>query len=97
MFLSAKDFRTTGRRPNAKGEVFSFEDSLYADDTAILFVDRSSAETYCPLLVQHFKQFGMEIHVGDKRNPNSKSKTEILLVAAPSSTYNDPSTYDGEN
>ena len=97
MFLSAKDFRTTGRRPNAKGEVFSFEDSLYADDTAILFVDRSSAETYCPLLVQHFKQFGMDIHVGDKRNANSKSKTEILFVAAPPSTYNDPSTYDGEN
>ena len=45
MFLSAKDFTTTGRRPNAKGEVFSFEDSLYADDTAVLFVDRSSAET----------------------------------------------------
>ena len=73
------------------------DDSEYADDTAVLFVNRSSTETYCPLLVRHFRDFGMEIHAGDRRDPKKTSKTEVLFVAAPSSTYTDPSTYDNED
>ena len=40
----------------------------------------------------------MEIHVGDVRNPDKKSKTEVLFVAAPPATYtNNPSTYDDKD
>ena len=36
----------------------------------------------------------MEIHTGDERDPEKKSKTEVLFVSAPSSSYKDPGTYD---
>ena len=94
VFLSKPDNVITGRRPTAKGIRFELNDSEYADDTAVLFDSRQSAVEYCPLLVNHFRQYGMEIHTGDVRDPEKKSKTEILFVAAPLSTYKDPTTYD---
>ena len=94
VFLSKPDNVITGRRPTAKGTPFELNDSEYADDTAVLFDSRQSAVEYCPLLVNHFRQYGMEIHTGDVRDPEKKSKTEILFVAAPLSTYTDPTTYD---
>ena len=94
VFLSKPDNVITGRRPTAKGTPFELNDSEYADDTAVLFDSRKSAVEYCPLLVNHFRQYGMEIHTGDVRDPEKKSKTEILFVAAPPSTYKDPTTFD---
>ena len=94
IFLSKPDNVITGRRPTAKGTPFELNDSEYADDTAVLFDSRKSAVEYCPLLVNHFRQYGMEIHTGDVRDPEKKSKTEILFVAAPPSTYKDPTTFD---
>ena len=94
VFLSKPDNVITGRRPTAKGTPFELNDSEYADDTAVLFDSRQSAVEYCPLLVNHFRQYGMEIHTGDVRDPEKKSKTKILFVAAPLSTYKDPTTYD---
>ena len=97
MFRSAEDYRMTGRRYDSSGEAYSLDDSEYADDTAVLFVNRASVETYCPLLVNHFNDFGMEIHAGDERTPDKESKTKVLFVAAPPSTYEDPSTYDDKD
>ena len=97
MFRSKEDFVLTGRRPQTKGTDFSFGDSEYADDTAVLFPTRESLEYYTPLLLKHFERFGMEVHTGDKNQPDKPSKTEVLFVAAPSTTYNDPSTYDGRD
>ena len=73
----------TGRRPTAKGTPFELNDSEYADDTAVLFDSRKSAVEYCPLLVNHFRQYGMEIHTGDVRDPEKNSKTEIYLLWLP--------------
>ena len=97
MFRSKEDFVLTGRRPQTKGTDFSFGDSEYADDTAVLFPTRESLEYYTPLLFKHFERFGMEVHTGDKNQPDKPSKTEVLFVAAPSTMYNDPSTYDGRD
>ena len=97
MFRSSEDFKTTEIKPNENAESYCVEDSEYADDTADLFVDRASTETYCPLLVHHFREYGMEIHAGDKRDPKKTSKTEVLFAAAPPSAYTDPSTYDNED
>ena len=36
----------------------------------------------------------MEIHFGDERYPEKKTKTECLFVAAPPSAYKDSSSYD---
>ena len=36
----------------------------------------------------------MEIHVGDYENPDKPSKTEVLFVAKPLKSYNDPTTFD---
>ena len=97
LFRTRNDFVLTGRKPITKGDDFSLDDSEYADDTAVLFESRNDVETFCPLLLVHLKRFGMEVHVGDTRNLDKPSKTEVLFVAAPSSTYTSPDTYDNAN
>ena len=94
LFLTRFDNILIGRNHKEEGDEFELNDSQYADDTAVVFDSRKSTETYCPPLVEHFKDYGMEIHVGDERCPEKKSKTECLFVAAPPSAYNDPSSYD---
>ena len=97
LFHSKKDFILTGRRPKSKGSQFSFDDSEYADDTAVLFESRESLEEFTQLLINHFARFGMEVHTGDSNQPEKPPKTEVLFVSAPSTTYKDPSTYDNRN
>ena len=86
-FRSKKDFILTGRRPNVKGIDFSISDSEYADDAAILFDSRETLETFTPLLINHFEKFGMEVHVFHPDQPNKPSKTEVLFVSGPPSSY----------
>ena len=97
VFLTRPDDVLTGRKHTETGDEFSLSDSEYADDTAVMFDSRDSTVKYCPLLVQHFSDYGMEIHVGDVSLPDKKSKTEVLFVAAPPSVYKDPSTYDNRD
>lgn len=97
IFRSKEDFVLTGRRHQAKGSEFSVDDSLYADDTGVLFTSRASLEEFTPLLLKHFERFGMEVHTGHYDQPDKPSKTEILFVAAPASTYNVPATFDGQD
>ena len=97
IFLTKYDCTLTGRHPTAKGDQFVLSDSEYADDTAMLFDSRESVEKYSPLLFQHFSDYGMEIHAGDERHSDKKSKTEVLFVAAPPSAYADPSSFDNAN
>jgi len=85
-----------GRRHNAKGDEFSFDDSKYTDDTAVLFDSRESVATFCLLLIKHFNIYGIEVH-DDIRIPNKLSKTEVLFVVAPNSLYAIPSTFDSKN
>ena len=95
LFHTKMDDVLTGRRPGCKsGEEFAVHDSEYADDTAVLFTSRECVEHYVPLMIVHFAKFGMEIHVG---KPDKESKSEILFVAAPRSTYVDQQTYDGRD
>ena len=94
LYRTKEDFIMTGRRPSTKGSEFHVDDSEYADDTAILFDNRSDTVTYSPLLVTHFRCYGMEIHVGDTLSPEKPSKTEILFVSKSPKSYVDPATYD---
>ena len=91
IFMTKEDFVMTGRQWNAEGEELSLPDSEYADDTAVLFQSREETEVYSPLLIQHFRRWGLEIHVGTAKK---KSKTEVLFAAARPLAYEDPETYD---
>ena len=91
LFSTKEDFVLTGRRSNMKGEEFSIADSEYADDTAVLFETRKQVVESVPSLIAHFRQWGLEVHVG---NSAKESKTVILFVAAPAKTYEQPDTYD---
>ena len=97
VFRTKNDFVMTGHRPTTRGENFALEDSEYADDTSILFDSRNDLEVYTPLLIKHFEKLGMKIHVGNRKEPNKPSKTEVLFVSAPPSCYVDTKTFDNTN
>ena len=88
-----EDFILTGRNPNTGSKhvygkqytEFAVSDSEYADDTAILrvpFCNRADAEKYTPLLMEHFRRRGLEVHAGSYHNFKG-SKTELLFCARP--------------
>jgi len=70
---------------------FAVSESEYADDTAIPFCNRADAEKYTPLLMEHFRRWGLQVHAGSY-HPFKGSKAEMLFCARPLSTYQDPST-----
>ena len=82
-----------GRRVDTTGaEEIVFDDSEYADDTALLFCSRGDVEEQTPALMEHFADWGMEVHAGAQ---GKDSKSEILFCAAPPHVYSDSATYDG--
>ena len=91
----------TGRNPDTGGKnvygkqytEFAVSDSEYADDIAIPFCNRADSEKYTPVLMEHFRRWGLEVHAGSY-HPFKGSKTELLCCARPLSTYQDPSTCD---
>ena len=70
------------------GDEFELADSEYADDTAVLFEDRTEAEVGVPHIINHFARFGMEVHQGD-RHPKKGSKSEVLFCSKPLRLYED--------
>ena len=74
----------TGRNPNTGGKnvygkqytKFAVSDSKYAEDTAIPFRTRADAEKYTPLLLNHLRRRGREVHA---YHPFKGSKTELLF------------------
>jgi hypothetical protein len=77
VFRSRPDFVMSGRKSFLGGEFCGSEPraptvgkkldgSEYADDCAVLYPSRDQTSKYAPLLVVHFADFGMEVHVGEK-------------------------------
>ena len=108
VFRTCPDFEMTGRRVNAKGDVFTFSDSEYADDTGLCFCSRLDVEEQTPLVMSHFSRWGMEIHAGtldpmvhsgllemEAMSPIKGSKSEVLFCSKPLHMYADPTTLDG--
>ena len=93
IFRSKKDVVMTGRSYRAYGEEFSFQDSEYADDTAIIFESRYDLEIGVPLIMNHFVRFGMEVHSGPLQ-PREESKSVVLYCSKPPSMYKEADTYD---
>ena len=95
--LTGRNHKTGGKNLNGKRFTeFAVSDSEYADDTAIPFTSRSDAEIYTPLLMEHFRRWGLEVHAGSY-SPHKDSKTEVLFCARPLWTYQDKETLDDTN
>ena len=73
------------------------DDLEYANETTVIFDTRISLVEFSPLLIDHFLKLCREVNFGDRNIPDKPSKIEVLLVAAPAKSYNDPETYDNEN
>jgi hypothetical protein len=90
VFHSRDDCVLAGRstRAGRKAEQFAVPDSVYADDTSLLFCSRPDLEEAVPLVYVHFAQWGMEAHSGSigQRPP---AKTEAQFIAAHKATYTD--------
>ena len=82
----------TGGKSGRNCTEFKVSDSEYADDTGLVFCDRESVARMAPVINDHFRRWGMEVH--EKKPGDTKVKTLVLFCAAPSSTYTDPDTYD---
>jgi hypothetical protein len=94
IFRTKPDFIMTGRSFRARGEELTVADSEYADDTALLFEDRAETDIGVPHVMTHFDRFGMEVHRGDRRKPDKKSKSEVLFCAKPLHMYENRETFD---
>lgn len=97
VFRSKPDWVLSGRRfgTGKKSDEFAFSDSLYADDTAMLFCSREDVEVQCPKVNSHFGRWGMEVHARTY-DSNKPAKSEVLFVAAPGIQYVDKETFSDE-
>ena len=96
VYRSKPDWVLHGRSHKAgrRTDEFAVPESMYADDTAVVFCSRRDVEEQCPQINHHFFRFGMEVHAG---RDGKSSKSEILFVAAPGIMYVDASTYSDEH
>ena len=78
--LTGRNHKTGGKNLNGKRFTeFAVSDSEYADDTAIPFTSRSDAEIFTPLLMEHFRRWGLEVHAGSY-SPHEESRRNIYFV-----------------
>jgi hypothetical protein len=87
------DFVLTGRKSSARGTRFRFIASLFADDAALAFYNRSVLEEATPKIVALFRSWGMEAHFATPAVP--KSKSEIVFYPQPRQFYDNPNIFDG--
>ena len=78
--------RACGENPRASTVARKEDSSEYADDCAIMYPSRAQCEKYVPLIVAHFRVFGLEVHVGE-RGSAAGSKSEVGFFAAAYRTY----------
>ena len=62
------------------------DSSEYADDCATLYSSREQCELYVPLMVGHFADFGLQVHVREVGKA-AGSKSEVGFFAAALRTY----------
>ena len=63
--------------PYGEGWIFEILQLLYIDDGAFVFNNRADLERGAEVVNEHFKKFGMEMHVG---RDEKKAKTEFMYV-----------------
>ena len=73
-------------RSTKKGSPLHHNTTLYADDSAFIFLSKADLITGTIFVQNTFAQFGLEVHLGCTNTPNSKSKTEAMYFPAHSKT-----------
>ena len=66
-------------------ETVTVNESIYANDTTCVFVDREDLVRNVRPLYETFEQCGMEIHI--KKPTDKKAKTVAMLAALPPAVY----------
>jgi hypothetical protein len=74
--LKAWNGRLLGQLTSSKGTAFELSNILFVDDSVFLTENREELEALTPILIQHFKCLGMQMHIG---NRDMKSKTEAMF------------------
>jgi hypothetical protein len=69
-------------RSSKKSTPLHHNATLYADDSAFIFLSKSDLITGTTFVKDTFAQFGLEVHLGCTNTPNSKSKTEAMYFPA---------------
>jgi hypothetical protein len=64
------------------GTKFSFFNSFYVDDTALILLSRGELVTALKLVVSHFRRFGLTIHTG-VRSKKRRFETEVIHFPGP--------------
>jgi hypothetical protein len=58
--------KLVGNNWKNKGEIVSIKDVLHADGAAIVLSSRQDLIDATTLIVEHFKLFGLQVHVGER-------------------------------
>ena len=69
-------------RSNKKSQPLHHNTTLYADDSAFIFLSKEDLITGTTFVKNTFANFGLEVHLGSTETPNSKSKTEAMYFPA---------------
>jgi hypothetical protein len=70
--------RLIGTPTTSQGVPFKLNNAFFVDGSIFITDNIKELKTLAPILVQHFKRLGMQMHVGTK---NTKSKTEAMCFS----------------
>jgi len=79
-------------RQGLENDWFTFQDSLYADDAALVFPSRAAMEEGLRSIIAMGKRWGLEVHAAS--SPEGKSKTEFMVVRPPPNHPKYPPSFD---
>jgi len=70
----------TGQRTKSTGISFNVFGLLFINDSAFLFQSQDEMEKAAQIIHDHFKKFGLQMHV---RSKEAKSRTEAMYFPPP--------------
>lgn len=71
--LKALNGRLTGQPTSSKSTTFDFNNIFFINDSIFITDSPKDLKTLMPILIEHFKRLGMQMHLG---NNITKSKME---------------------
>jgi len=81
-FFPSEDNGCLSIRSSKKSSPLHHNATLYADDSAFIFLSKADLITGTTFVKDTFAQFGLEVHLGCTNTPKSKSKTEAMYFPA---------------
>jgi len=72
--LKALNGRLMKQPTSSKGDPFEFNNVFFVDGSVFITDSLEDLESLAPNLIQHFKQLGLQMHVGSQKKLNTKLK-----------------------